>query len=385
MKMDLRNPQNGEIININFPVNYATMQSICERLDLDNTAQTEVHISTMFPKGLREPLDDKIVNINELNFLANKINSLSYDKSQNFMVVANGMENPTLTELINLAHNIDCYSVLRDYSDLSGFNAEHLDKLGIEFYTEQFGSRPDYTFSGDAWLDELREIQEPISNEFGLAFRNTDDYNDFYDGKHFPFQKVNYTDICVKIVGEKYDEFIHLPATIPEINKALSRMGDDIIQQYEVHHYYGRGSNEPIVTLDELNCNELFDFSEKYLKLRSYQDGENLGNIAQILNFQSFDQLNIVMDEIKKIDACTYTKNYTEFGKNYVMEQCDIESDIDVMSYIDFEKLGKDLLKDKTHIFTNTNCIVYYGKNEDMLEILENYEQEQNGEMEICN
>ncbi len=54
MKMDLRNPKNGEIVNVNLPVNYATMQSVCERLDLENTAETVVHISTMYPQGLRE-------------------------------------------------------------------------------------------------------------------------------------------------------------------------------------------------------------------------------------------------------------------------------------------------------------------------------------------
>ena len=74
-------------------------------------------------------------NINELNYLASKLNGMSEDEYQKFRAaVKMGNHSGSIQELINLTDNLDCYDIypyIHDYDDLGRRRFEEADDIKL--------------------------------------------------------------------------------------------------------------------------------------------------------------------------------------------------------------------------------------------------------------
>ncbi len=120
-------------------------------------------------------------NINEMNYLASKLNGMSEDEYQKFRAaVKMGDHSGSIQELINLTDNLDCYDIypyIHDYDDLGRRRFKEADDIQLP---DDLLVYVDYdTFGRDIAFEEKGQI-----TNLGYMLNNGSPFNEHYDGRN---------------------------------------------------------------------------------------------------------------------------------------------------------------------------------------------------------
>lgn len=182
IKIRIRNDDHE--IDLQFPISenklYAKLAEIhaIEGKDAPQSAfVTEVYWPEEFSM-----LKDRFVNLDELNYLAKRMESFDYHEYDQFLIGITKLENPTEKDLINLTFNLDHFTLCKDVSSYG--------KIGREYVMNTEGAvpahdedDPKYAAIGKDLIDRgLAQITEK-----GLLIYNPfDELTEVYDGQTFP-------------------------------------------------------------------------------------------------------------------------------------------------------------------------------------------------------
>ena len=79
-------------------------------------------------------LKDRFANLDELNYLARRMESFDYHEYDQFLIGITKLENPTEKDLINLTFNLDHFTLCKDVSNYG--------KIGREYVMNTEGAVP---------------------------------------------------------------------------------------------------------------------------------------------------------------------------------------------------------------------------------------------------
>lgn len=138
---------------VKFPTTAEELKKVFERIGIgakDDFGQTyeEWFITDYdcYVDGLYDLLGE-YANLDELNYLASKLDDMSQDEYERFQAAMEiGNHTGSIQELINLTENLDCYDVypdIHDHDDLGRYYIEELDAISnlISIADEIFGER----------------------------------------------------------------------------------------------------------------------------------------------------------------------------------------------------------------------------------------------------
>lgn len=194
---------------------------LSDKLESIGGRETVFISNVIWPEGLRM-LNGLAVCADELNFLAKCIRRFGNTECDQFLAAASQEKSPGLEELINLAFNINHYTVIRDVSDLVGIGQIHLMNI-----------------RGGLTKDELKTIDfaqvaknlllsgRGVPTDYGLLFENEEvPVRQVYDGTTFPCYlfRSDVVALCTVEYGSR-TEYLYLPEEEITINKALERLG----------------------------------------------------------------------------------------------------------------------------------------------------------------
>ena len=172
---------------VQFPTTAEELRRVFERIGIgskDDFGQSyeEWFITDYdcYVDGLYDKLGE-YENLDELNYLASKLNEMSQDEYERFQAVLRmGEHAGSLQEIINLTENLDCYDVspdIHDHDDLGRYYIEELDAMQVP---EHLRNYIDYAAYGrDIALEESGEF-----TDFGYVRDTGDTFYEYYDGKH---------------------------------------------------------------------------------------------------------------------------------------------------------------------------------------------------------
>lgn len=128
--------------------------------------------------GLYDKLGE-YVNLDELNYLASKLNEFSQSEYEQFQAAMSvGDHSGSLQDMINLTENLDCYEMnpnITDYDDLGRYYINELEAMQVPDYLENY---IDYEAYGrDVALDEYGQF-----TDYGYVRDTGDSFVEFYDG-----------------------------------------------------------------------------------------------------------------------------------------------------------------------------------------------------------
>ena len=126
---------------VKFPTTAEELKKVFERIGIgakDDFGQTyeEWFITDYdcYVDGLYDLLGE-YANLDELNYLASKLNDMSQDEYERFQAAMEiGDHTGSIQELINLTENLDCYDVypdIHDHDDLGRYYIEELDAMQV--------------------------------------------------------------------------------------------------------------------------------------------------------------------------------------------------------------------------------------------------------------
>ena len=171
---------------VKFPTTAEELKKVFERIGIgakDDFGQTyeEWFITDYdcYVDGLYDLLGE-YANLDELNYLASKLDDMSQDEYERFQAAMEiGDHTGSIQELINLTENLDCYDVypdIHDHDDLGRYYIEELDAMQVP---EHLLGYIDYEAYGrDIALEESGQF-----TDLGYVRDTGDSFREYYDGE----------------------------------------------------------------------------------------------------------------------------------------------------------------------------------------------------------
>ena len=360
---------------IKFPCDEDQYQLICKDLKLTDN---RVFIKSVTWLKDFSFLEGKIVDFDEVNYLGKRINGFdSYENRRCFFAAIETREYLTVQDMINLTFNLDCYTLVKDISNLKniGYNrvlssrgcigVDELEKMDLE----KIGR-------------ELLSTGKGIPTNYGLLFRNENVvFEEVYKGRGFPpYYYTGGEVLGVEIEKDGGKDYIYFPCEKTEIERALKRIGAGDISECSKNIDFCGGDEEW-----EKYCNDLLQkndlesvnaISSAINRLGADLDAisENLYKLSSVMEFAGVTSADTekIIRLAQSLDEFEY---YREIGNDYNLGTKLIENEIGsaaekIDDYIDYEKYAQDFLEENGGAYTKYGDVVYLRDDQTLSEIL---------------
>lgn len=354
--------------NLRFPCTEKEMRAALGRIHAENITPLELYAAEVaFPEELRF-LQDRFVDLDEVNFLAKRMDSFSGDEEYRFYEALKSEGFDTVPDLINLSFNLNRYPLIQDISDMGKIGREYLLAVNGCLPADD-ADDPKYAAFGR----KLIQSGKGVFTEHGLFFVDEDTpFERVYDGQSFP--PYVYEPMLCSLRAE-YDgktEYLYLPCEDEAIDKAFARLGastPDVVElSWEDHCIESEkwvecfkkiAAEEGVYELNRLAAavNSADMDMEKLWAVAEYAEAEDAGQLARLA---------------KNIDCFTVIENaanYSDVGR-YVVDHTDhYAMPLELEKYFDFSAFGEHIAEEYYGKFVGGNFI-YNDTDTSLLDIL---------------
>ncbi len=330
-----------------------------------------------YPNAL-SGLEGKTVNLDELNYLAKRMESFCDDEYKQFSIAVERTNAANLKDMINLTFNLDKYTLITDISDMTKVGRDYiLNTEGVVPADSRYDEK--YAQIGKDLLNSGRGIL----TEKGLLFESEKPVNEVYDGQVFPSYAYKDFILSVDISYNGKSESVFLPDSALAVKKAVQRLGAPLIEDcklniecenpdYEkLEQYFEKVlSNEGIYEL-----NDLLSIVDENLI-----DAKKLSSAIDFIGVSTADNIGVIaenLDELELIEDVSYG-DYEAVGRFFVDSDCYEEYEIsdDLQDFFDFAGFGEHIADEMDGEFVPEGFIFYdgNGKIDDLRNQLESEE-----------
>ena len=182
IKIRIRNFDNE--IDVQFPISenglYAKLAEI-HAIEGKDAPQSAFVTAVYWPEEF-SMLKDRFANLDELNYLARRMESFDYHEYDQFLIGITKLENPTEKDLINLTFNLDHFTLCKDVSSYGKIGREYvMNTEGVVPAHDE--DDPKYAAIGKDLID--RGLAQ-ITAKGLLIYNPFDELTEVYDGQTFP-------------------------------------------------------------------------------------------------------------------------------------------------------------------------------------------------------
>ena len=208
--------------DLHFPCTEKEMNAALERIHAEDVTPLELYVTeVIFPEELG-CLQDRFVNLDEVNFLGKRMDGFFGDEEYQFYEAMKSEGFDTLPDLINLSFNLNRYPLIRDISDMG--------KIGREYLLTVKGCLPADDEDDPKYAEFGRKLIQSgkgVFTEHGLLFVDEDTpFIRDYDGQNFPPYVYDSDVLCIARADYNgKSEYLYLPCEEKAIEKALARLG----------------------------------------------------------------------------------------------------------------------------------------------------------------
>jgi len=366
----LSNPSHPEygVATIPFPIphdQYAHCMELLEALEIGDAVKTDGKVEKIdsFYTVLKRT-EMLTVNVEELNYLAKRLDSFDTGEAAQFQAMAHKLELFELKDLINLTFCCQQATVITDFSDLAAVGRNHYMNL----------------HGGSASVDELnalddkgiaRQLIESDSGKitpYGVVYDNGMKLEQIYDGRFFPcyYYEPNAITVAVTAKSEPEDTehitWLFLPMIQEEIDRALLRGG--ITDPSEIRLSL-EDSWLPHEVLDLLDMDHV-DISELNALVQALDEFSDMSirkyaAAAVMARPHTTEQAKHLAENLDLFDFAPSASTPEEYGKYMIQKSGRFEYDENLDAFYDYEKYGTERMNAEDGMFTDQGYIAYKG------------------------
>ena len=366
----LSNPSHPEygVATIPFPIphdQYAHCIELLEALEIGDALKTDCKVEKIdsFYDVLKRT-EMLTVNVEELNYLAKRLESFDSGEAAQFLAMAHKLELFELKDLINLTFCCQQATVITDFSDLAAVGRDHYMNL----------------HGGCASVDELNALdgkeiaRQLIENgggtitPYGVVYDNGMKLKPVYDGRFFPcyYYEPNVITVAVTSKNEledtKHITCLFLPMVQEELDRTLLRGGITDPTDARLRLEDSQLPNEVDVLLD-IEYETLSDLNELAAATDglSKADMEKLGAVVMLAEPKSAAQIKNLVEHFDLFDFAPGAHSPTEYGKYMIQQSGHFDYDENLDAFYDYEKYGTERMNGEDGMFTDRGYIAYKG------------------------
>ena len=366
----LGNPNHPEygVATIPFPIShdqYAHCMELLEALEIGDAVKTDCKVEKVdsFYTVLKRT-EMLTVNVEELNYLAKRLDSFDTGEAAQFQAMAHKLELFELKDLINLTFCCQQATVITDFSDLAAVGRDHYMNL----------------HGGSASVDELNKLdgeetaRRLIENgggtitPYGVVYDNGMKLEQVYDGRLFPcyYYEPNAITVAVTSKNEPEDTehitWLFLPMEREEIDRALLRGGITDPADARLRLEDSQLPNEVDVLLD-MERENLSDLNALAQAADSLSDSDmnKLGAVVMLAKPKSAAQIKNLAENLDLFDFAPGAHSPAEYGKYMIQQSGHFEYDENLDAFYDYEKYGTERMNAEDGMFTDRGYVAYKG------------------------
>ena len=375
----LGNPSHPKygVATIPFPIphdQYAHCMELLEALEIGDAVKADCKVEKIdsFYTVLKRT-EMLTVNVEELNYLAKRLDSFDTGEAAQFQAMAHKLELFELKDLINLTFCCQQATVITDFSDLAAIGRDHYMNL----------------HGGSASVDELNALDDKGTarqlidsgsgtvTPYGVVYDNGMKLEQIYDGQFFPCYYYGPKPITVALTSKVEPEdtahitWLYLPMAQEEIDRTLLRGGITDSANVRLRLEDSQLPNEVDVLLD-MEYETLSDLNE----LAEVTDGlsnaemEKLGAVVMLAEPKSAAQIKNLAEHLDLFDFAPGAHTPQEYGKCMIQQSGHFDYDENLDAFYDYEKYGTERMNEEDGMFTDRGYVAYKG-NIGMEEIME--------------
>ena len=360
-------PEYG-VATIPFPIprdQYAHCMEMLEALEIGDALKADCKVEKIdsFYSVLKRT-EMLTVNMEELNYLAKRLESFDTGEAAQFQAMAHKLELFELKDLINLTFCCQQATVIADFSDLAAIGRDHYMNLhGGSASVDELNK-----LDGKGTARQLIESGSGTITPYGVVYDNGMKLEQIYDGRFFPcyYYEPNAITVAVTSKAEPEDTehitWLYLPMEQEEIDRALLRGGITDSADVRLRLEDSQLPNEVDVLLD-MEYETLSDLNE----LAGATDGlskadmEKLGAVVMLAEPKSAAQIKNLAESLDLFDFAPGTHTPEDYGKYMIRQSGRFEYDENLDAFYDYEKYGTERMNEEDGVFTDRGYIAYKG------------------------
>lgn len=286
-------------------------------------------------------LENTFVNLDELNFLAKRMESFCGDEDLQFFEAMKLEKLSSLKDLINLTFNLDKYTLIQNIGDMQ--------KVGMDYTMNTQGCMPADEVNDPKYAEigrRLLQSGEGVFTEHGLLFKDSSRLlEELYDGQVFPGYV--YDGGVLAIAAAKYNgktEYLYLPCESLAIDKAIRRLGAGC-------------ANDCDISLDDFTINNPA-WMERMRELCRTEGIYEVNRLASVINsadtdldkltaaveyadVDSAEGLAAVAKHLSDFVFIKGAKDYDAVGRFYTEYQHEYDLNPEMEDFFDFNGFGE--------------------------------------------
>ena len=304
------------------------------------------------------------VNVEELNYLAKRLDSFDTGEAARFQAMAHKLELFKLKDLINLTFCCQQATVITDFSDLAAIGRDHYMNLhGGSASVDELNA-----LNGKEMARLLIESGSGTVTPYGVVYDNGMKLEQVYDGRVFPcyYYEPNAITVAVTSKSEPEDTehitWLFLPMVQDEIDRALLRGGITDPADVRLRLEDSQLPNEVDVLLD-MERENLSDLNALAQAADSLSDSDmnKLGAVVMLAKPKSAAQIKNLAENLDLFDFAPSASTPEEYGKYMIQQSGHFDYDENLDAFYDYEKYGTERMNEEDGMFTDRGYIAYKG------------------------
>ena len=370
IQLVLGNPHHPEygVATIPFPIphdQYAHCMELLEALEIGDAVKADCQVQEInsFYSVLKRT-EMLTVNVEELNYLAKRLDSFDTGEAAQFQAMAHKLELFELKDLINLTFCCQQATVITDFSDLSAVGRDHYMNLhGGGTKTEELDA-----LDSEATARRLIESGSGTITPYGVVYDNGMKLEQVYDGQFFPcyYYEPNAITVAVTAKSEPEDTehitWLYLPMAQEEIDRTLQRAGITAPLDIQLRLEDTQLPNEVDVLLDmEQESLAGLNVLAQATDVLSSDGLNKLYAVVTMAKPRTAEQIKNLVENLNLFDFAPGAHTPEEYGKYMIQQSGHFDYDENLDEFYDYEKYGLQRMGEEDGMFTDRGYIAYKG------------------------
>lgn len=365
----LSNPAHPEygVATIPFPLSmkeYDHSMEVLEALEIGDAVRQDCkvdEITDCYPVLKR--LEGQAVNVDELDYLAKRLDSFWGDEGSQFQAMAEKLDLTDIRDFINLTFCCQQATVITDFSNLEQIGKDHYMNLnGGCASTEELDN-----LDGEETTRLLIDSGAGVVTPYGVVYDNGMKLEPLYRGGVFPSYLYDTYPLVLEAspLSEPEDTknmtLLCLPMTEKQLEHALARGGIDSVEQmqFKPDLILLQGLNN-LPSLEQESLSDLNEMCEAIMPL-ARNDLPKLGAAISFAKPQDATQVKHLAENLELFDFIPKVKTPAEYGRYMIEESGHFEYDPNLEDFYDFEGYARQRMRQEQGQFVEGGYVSYQG------------------------
>lgn len=361
-------PEYG-VVTIPFPLpreEYDHSMEILEALEIGDAVRQDCKVEEIlggYPVLKR--LEGQMVNADELDYLAKRLDSFCADEDAQFQAMAEKLHLTDIRDFINLSFCCQQATVITDFSDL--------EKAGKEHYMNLHGghARKDELdkLDGEETARQLIGSENGTVTPYGVVYDNGMELTPVYDGRHLPCYYYEPAVMMLALSSRQEPEdprqitWLYLPTAEEQIKRALLRSGiaepEDFF--FRLDDSVFPDNVEALLDVQRDSIYELNRLAQAAYRFRLDQ-WEKLSAVAELVKPENTRELRQLAENLELFEFIPDVRTPEEYGRYMIRDSGHFDYDPNLDGFYDYEKYGLQRMAREQGCFTEQGYLAYQGE-----------------------